>query len=543
MFASLRGLDIAAHMLRNRDTAAQRHTWRVVVLRALWFAGDCCRVCHVLSCSATFFAQCARFKPYACPQPHCPFRLPHTPVHPCLANMAQRGDDAEWWGADSWWAEGWRGVASSTWASAGGAYTAPEETWWWQTPWAATAGWGPRELEPGPLPVPAGPSRSGKGGSKGRRAAGGAEKGGKRAGEALPPVTVPQAPRGKGGVVPDSWEPGAWRPWFGEGEVLKTYWPGSVKHTFGPAGTDHSWEALQALADEHEWSIALRSRERGSRRVGTFRVIHVLIIVAPVRLTRMIYGICVSYSRKSGAAQGLCKYPAYHHTFVHRIRNMKMEWRTQEHSDDESDVDPAAPPDEQQHSRVLSVDQQLQVASGGPGLRAGGRERADVGEEFPPADDQDDDARSSSSVAESEEQPQSDVEAAAARPDRATPAAVAVSGAAPSTATATLATATPPGRETASQSSREAASARPTSATATTVPGQPVAQTATSQEPAAASAWGPRQRLGPASAYWTPEVARMYFAARKRLEAGMSNSPSPSGCPSFWCCSSGGSSV
>jgi hypothetical protein len=114
-----------------------------------------------------------------------------------------------------------------------------------------------------------------------------------------------------------------------------------VKQTFGAAGTEHSWEALQALADEHDWSITLRSRERGSRRVGTFRVIHVLVIAGPVRETRMIYGICVSYSRKSGATQRACKYPAYHHTFAHRIRNMKMEWRPQEHSDDESDVDPA----------------------------------------------------------------------------------------------------------------------------------------------------------------------------------------------------------
>ena len=145
------------------------------------------------------------------PQPRPSLKLPHASVHHFLANMAQWGEDPGWWGADSRWAEGWRGVASSTWASAGGAYTAPADAWWWQTPWAATAGWGPRELEPEPLLVAAGPSRSSKGGNNGARAAAGAGKGGRRAGEALPPVSIPEAPRGKGGVVPDTWEAGKWR--------------------------------------------------------------------------------------------------------------------------------------------------------------------------------------------------------------------------------------------------------------------------------------------------------------------------------------------
>lgn len=80
----------------------------------------------------------------ACTQPRPVLKLPHAFLHTSPANMAQWGDDPGLRGAGSWWAEGWRGVASSTWAEGGGAYTSPADAWWWQTPWAATAGWGPK---------------------------------------------------------------------------------------------------------------------------------------------------------------------------------------------------------------------------------------------------------------------------------------------------------------------------------------------------------------------------------------------------------------
>jgi hypothetical protein len=429
------------------------------------------------------------------------------------------GNPDEWWGADYWWAQDWRGVAPSSWAAGGGAYTSPAEAAWWQSPWGDSS-WPAAPEWLGQPSTAADPPLGGgaRGGKAGRRGRGGG-KGGGRAGEALPPADRPTEPRCKGGVVPGRWEQGHWRPWFGEGEVLKALWPGSVKQTFGAPGTEHSWAALQALADVSNWSITLRSRERGSRRLGTFRMVHVLIIVAPVREARQVYGLCIQWSRKSEAAARGTKYPRAHNTFIHRIRGMKMDFEPQEHSDDESDVDATMSPEDQRQSRVLSVDDQMQVATSGPVLRGGGREAESVGEEFPPTGADDDDARSSSSVASSEQQPESDEDMAAPAPPSAAAASTDVTGSAtagpgppqppaseqPAAQQASQATSRPRAPAHAASSAEASGSADPPAA----APGPP--------RPAG-SVWDPAPSM-PASAHWTPGVAQMFFAAKERLKA------------------------